>query len=204
MEAQRAAVIRDVTRAFRNAGYPEARAGALTVDLAPDRGSIRVGVRVAAGPRARVGRIRVSESDPSAATRPPATPTEVDALEAGRWYAQDAVESAVAALERLYRNNGYPRAFVAPRTRLRGHRVDVELVVERGPRYRIVRVVRVARGAAADIAPESIGLRRGALFRLDEVEAATERLRDAWGAREAHWRVVPEAGPEAATLRIVL
>lgn len=192
VEAQRHAILEDVTQAYRNAGYPRARAGGFEVRLAEDRGRIHVGVRVDAGPRLRFSRVRVSELGGPAPI--------ADGLWEGEWYSETRVNEAVDRLERTYRERGYAAVVVSPRLEVEDGAVALEITVEPGPRFVIARVVISVGGTVEEVVPAEVGLRLGAPARRSDLAEAQARLREAYG-REVVFRLEPGDPPERATAR---
>lgn len=179
LEAARPGVVDDVARAYRNAGYPEARAGAYRARRSED-GSIDVEVRVAAGPRVRLGRVTVERVDGGDAPR--------TALTTGGWYREDDVLAAERALEDGYRDDGYARAVVAHTVQLDGERADVRFEIDRGRRF-VLREVQLSRppGRVTTLDAEDIGLTLGAPVRRREVEAARARLAQELAPLTVRW-----------------
>ncbi|MEM9071795.1 MAG: outer membrane protein assembly factor BamA, partial [Myxococcota bacterium] len=137
----------DVTRLqawYYDKGYLTVRLGTPRIELTPDRQHIDITIPITEGPRFRVGRVRVRETNEDG--------NEIEALEsdlrdrieleAGDWFSSTQIRLGLDRITRAYRDEGYARVEVNPETDLDSDRriVNLEINIVRGPPVRIERI----------------------------------------------------------------
>ncbi len=167
------AVERDLLELLRQRGYMAPR---VSIGSASFEGTVAViPVTVRPGPQFTIGNLAfegVHGIDP-------ALVQEVSGLATGLLHAAEAIESARTEVQALYGREGFPNATVAVRQTVRDKVVDVEFVVEEGPRQ-VVGPIDVSghRSATEEFIVRTVALEPGVPLRTADWLAARRRLFD--------------------------
>lgn len=146
---QQSAFQDDVTRLqayYYDQGYLGMSVGRPRVELSADRRFVDITIPVNEGPRFRIGRISVTETDDEGNEVDTLVPRDeiLDSLgvEGGDWFNRTKLVEGLQSLTRNYRDAGYANAELAPETDVDSQRriVDLDIRIERGPVAFIERV----------------------------------------------------------------
>jgi len=146
---QQASFDDDLTRIqayYYDEGYLGMTTGRPRVELSPDRHYVDITIPVEEGPRFRIGRLTVTETDAEGNEVETLVPREELltslGVESGDWFSRTRLVEALQGLTRRYRDAGYANADLAPQTEVDTDRriVDLEIHIERGPIVFIERI----------------------------------------------------------------
>jgi outer membrane protein insertion porin family len=131
---------------YYDQGYLAMRTGTPRVELTPDRRYIDISIPIDEGPRFRIGRLAVRETDEEGQPMEPiggrrAIRSLVSA-NPGEWFNRTRIAQSLLAITRRYRDEGYAFVDINPQTDLDMERriVNIAVVIHRGPPVRIERI----------------------------------------------------------------
>ncbi|MGB5812547.1 MAG: outer membrane protein assembly factor BamA [Polyangiales bacterium] len=131
---------------YYDKGYLMMRAARPSVELTADRKFVDITIPVEEGPRFRVRKITVQESDGAGNEVQTIAPKEqlradIDVKE-GDWFSRTKIAGGIEAITRTYRDQGYALVEIVPGTDLDevNHLVDVSINILRGPLVYIERI----------------------------------------------------------------
>lgn len=145
----RAAFDEDLTRIqawYYDKGYLMMRPGRPRVELTPDRAFVDVTIPVEEGPRFRVRKLDVRETDGAGneveTLAPKQDLREMIKLDSGAWFSRSKIAEGIEGMSRTYRDAGYALVEMVPGTDLDevNHLVDVTVNILRGPLVYIQRI----------------------------------------------------------------
>lgn len=131
---------------YYDQGYLQMRVGRASVELTADRKYVDITIPVDEGPRFRVRKITVMESDGAGneveTIAPKEELREEIELEEGDWFSQTTIAEGIEGISRTYRDQGYALVEILPGTDLddTNHLVDISLNILRGPLVYIERI----------------------------------------------------------------
>ena len=187
---------------YMDSGFANVRIEEPAVELAPDRGTVGITLRVQAGPRFRLGSVRVVEIDAAGARTDEALPLGVRApeplvreapgLTSGEWFSRQRGADAIQQIRDRYGEQGYAMAEVTPQAELHVEeaRIDLVLEIERGPAIVIdaIEILDEERGDRTRALLPGTGLSAGEPYRLSRIRAAERAL--ASPDRDLRWMLV--------------
>lgn len=139
----------DLTRLqayYYDEGYLGMSVGQPRIELSPDRRYVDITIPIEEGPRFRIGRITVHESDSDGNEVETLVPRgellEDLGVESGDWFNRTRLVESLQSITRSYRDAGYASAELAPETDVDSERriVDLAIAIERGPIAYIERI----------------------------------------------------------------
>ena len=145
----RAAFDEDLTRVqawYYDKGYLMMRPGRPRVELTPDRAFVDITIPVEEGPRFRIRKLDVMETDGAGneveTLAPKQELREMVELDSGDWFSRTKIAEGIESMSRLYRDAGYALVEMVPGTDLdeANHLVDVTVNILRGPPVYIQRI----------------------------------------------------------------
>lgn len=145
----RAAFDEDLTRVqawYYDKGYLMMRPGRPRVELTPDRAFVDITIPVEEGPRFRIRKLDVMETDGAGNEVETLIPKkelrDMVKLDSGDWFSRSKIGEGIEAMSRTYRDAGYALVEMVPGTDLddANHLVDVTVNILRGPLVYIERI----------------------------------------------------------------
>lgn len=153
------------------------------IELTSDRRYIDITIPVKEGPRFRVGRVRVLETDEQGNEIEPLEGRkrlrESVSLNPGDWFSRSTIAKDLQEITRFYRDHGYARVEVSPDTALHmeDKKVDLALSVRRGPLVYIERVNVKGNTKTRDaVLRREARIIEGELYNQSAVELSKERM----------------------------
>ncbi len=146
---------------YYDRGYLTVNVGTPRIELTPDRQYIDVTIPIVEGPRFRIGKLKVAElSDEGEEIEPLGgrkTLREMVRLGPGDWFSSTKIREDILEVTRHYRDRGYARVQITPRTDLqmgskgedgtksngpeeKEPKVDITVEIRRGPPVTIERI----------------------------------------------------------------
>ncbi|MEM8610024.1 MAG: outer membrane protein assembly factor BamA [Myxococcota bacterium] len=131
---------------YYDQGYLTMRVGRPSVELTADRKYVDITIPVEEGPRFRIRKITVQESDGAGnevqTIAPKEQLREKIELEEGDWFSRTQIAEGIEGIARTYRDQGYALVETIPGTDLDevNHLVDVSINILRGPLVYIERI----------------------------------------------------------------
>ena len=153
------------------------------IELTSDRRYIDITIPVKEGPRFKVGRVRVLETDEQG--------NEIEPLEGRKrlresvtlnpddWFSRSTIAKDLQEITRFYRDHGYARAEVQPDTQLHmeDKKVDLALSVRRGPLVYVERINIKGNTKTRDaVLRREARIIEGELYNQSAVELSKERM----------------------------
>jgi outer membrane protein insertion porin family len=145
----RSAFDEDLTRVqawYYDQGYLMMRPGRPTVELTPDRAYVDVTIPVEEGPRFRIRKFELMETDGAGneveTIAPKAQLRSMVKLKPGDWFSRSKIAAGIEGITRTYRDAGYALVEMVPGTDLDevNHLVDVTINILRGPLVYVERI----------------------------------------------------------------
>ena len=123
---------------YYDKGYLMMRPGRPTVELTPDRAYVDITIPVEEGPRFRIRKFDIMETDGAGneveTVAPKAQLRKMVKLAPGDWFSRSKIAEGIEGISRTYRDNGYALVEMVPGTDLdeANHLVDVTINIRRG------------------------------------------------------------------------
>jgi outer membrane protein insertion porin family len=123
---------------YYDKGYLMMRPGRPTVELTPDRAYVDITIPVEEGPRFRIRKFDIMETDGAGneveTVAPKAQLRKMVKLRPGDWFSRSKIAEGIEGISRTYRDNGYALVEMVPGTDLdeANHLVDVTINIRRG------------------------------------------------------------------------
>jgi outer membrane protein insertion porin family len=145
----RAAFDEDLTRVqawYYDKGYLMMRPGRPRVELTPDRAFVDITIPVEEGPRFRIRKVGVMETDGAGneieTLAPKQELRDMIKIDSGDWFSRSKIAEGIEKMSRLYRDAGYALVEMVPGTDLdeANRLVDVTVNILRGPPVYIERI----------------------------------------------------------------
>jgi outer membrane protein insertion porin family len=145
----RAAFDEDLTRVqawYYDKGYLMMRPGRPSVVLTPDRAYVDITIPLEEGPRFRIRKFDIMETDGAGNEVETLAPKDelrsMVKLESGDWFSRSKIAAGIEGITRMYRDSGYALVEMVPGTDLDevNHLVDVTINILRGPLVYIERI----------------------------------------------------------------
>ncbi len=145
----RAAFDEDLSRVqawYYDQGYLMMRPGRPRVELTPDRAFVDITIPVEEGPRFRIRKLEVMETDGAGneieTLAPKGELRDMIDLESGDWFSRTKIAGGIEGISRTYRDAGYALVEIIPGTDLDdvNNLVDVTVNILRGPLVYIERI----------------------------------------------------------------
>jgi outer membrane protein insertion porin family len=176
----------DVTRLqayYYDQGYLAMRVGTPRIALTPDRRFIDITIPVEEGPRFRIGRVVVRETDADGQeVEPLGGRREVRNLiqaQSGEWFNRTRIAQSLVSVTRRYRDAGHAFVEVNPETDLDMERrvVHVSIAIQRGPAVRIERInIRGNTKTRDSVIRREVVLTEGELYSQSQAETSRARI----------------------------
>ncbi len=176
----------DVTRLqayYYDQGYLSMRVGTPRVALTPDRRFIDIAIPIDEGPRFRIGRLVVRETDQEGQeVEPLGGRREIRALvqaNPGEWFNRTRIAQSLQSITRRYRDDGFAFVQINPETDLDMERriVNIAVVIHRGPPVRIERInIRGNTKTRDSVIRREVQLIEGELYSQSLAEVSKNRI----------------------------
>ena len=166
-----------LTDFYQSRGYADFRILSVTNELARDRGAFFITFNVEEGPSFDFGAVTASSEIPGLNA---AEYLAVSQIDPGQTYSPQAVDNAVTRMERLAIRNGLNFVRATPQITRdpRNLRLNVNFVLERGPRIFVERIDIEGNATTLDrVIRREFTMVEGDPFNPREIRAAAERIR---------------------------
>ncbi|SHI44830.1 Beta-barrel assembly machine subunit BamA [Palleronia salina] len=166
-----------LTDFYQSRGYADFRILSVTNELARDRGAFFITFNVEEGPSFDFGSVTASSEIPGLNA---AEYLAVSQIDPGQTYSPQAVDNAVTRMERLAIRNGLNFVRATPQITRdpRNLRLNVNFVLERGPRIFVERIDIEGNATTLDrVIRREFTMVEGDPFNPREIRAAAERIR---------------------------
>ena len=162
---------------YYDKGYLMMRPGRPTVELTPDRAYVDITIPVEEGPRFRIRKFDIMETDGAGneveTVAPKAQLRKMVKLAPGDWFSRSKIAEGIEGISRTYRDNGYALVEMVPGTDLdeANHLVDVTINILRGPLVYIERIhVRGNTKTRDAVIRREFRLSEGGLYNQSKIE----------------------------------